>query len=212
MRCAFRMLPSVDEEMLLYFCMFVGSDCTALQWQLLTASCQLSCFQAHTACLVRVGSLPKACSWITCLVHVQAPTHDVNTDPAAAQPREGPFDFRSPVQKGRPEVPPQGGYGMPHDDEYTEEEKERGMKCGRALLARAMLGPPLQEDEKGCLGSSGAPDLQCNRCHPLNASCWKHLAGEASFGKEDRKDAGRSLAVCPRLIALGFPPSLRSNA
>ena len=88
---------------------------------------------------------------------MQAPTHDKDT--GENQPREGPFDFKSPVQTGRPEVPSDHGYTAPYTAEFTEEEKERGRRCGRALLERAMLGPPLAEPEMGVKGSSGTVHL-----------------------------------------------------
>ena len=64
---------------------------------------------------------------------------------AAGDAQEGPFDFRSPAEDGRPP-----GYGQPAPNEFTAEEMERGQKCGKAILERAMLGPPLDES-----GSSG---------------------------------------------------------
>ncbi len=78
----------------------------------------------------------------------------VNVITGQTLPQEGPFDFQSPVQKGRPEVPFHFPYGQPEADEYTAEQRERGQQCGRALLERAMLGPPLQEGDKAC-GSTG---------------------------------------------------------
>ncbi len=59
---------------------------------------------------------------------------------AAGDAQEGPFDFRSPAEDGRPP-----GYGQPAPNEFTAEEMERGQKCGKAILERAMLGPPLGE-------------------------------------------------------------------
>lgn len=64
---------------------------------------------------------------------------------AAGDAQEGPLDFRSPAEDGRPP-----GYGQPAPNEFTAEEMERGQKCGKAILERAMLGPPLDES-----GSSG---------------------------------------------------------
>ena len=102
----------------------------------------------------------------------------VNTSPASpvATPQEGPFDFRSPAQTGRPQVPQaqqpdqQGSasgsqYGSApfwntgplagerdiqaptQPEEESEEDKEKHIRCGRALLERAMLGPPLPEGD-----------------------------------------------------------------
>jgi hypothetical protein len=68
---------------------------------------------------------------------------------AAGDAQEGPFDFRSPAQDGRPP-----GYGQPAPNQFTAEEMERGQKCGKAILERAMLGPPLHESGSVC-GSTG---------------------------------------------------------
>ncbi len=43
----------------------------------------------------------------------------------AKRSQEGPFDFRSPVQNGRPEVPFHFEYGQPEPDEHTAEQRER---------------------------------------------------------------------------------------
>ena len=102
----------------------------------------------------------------------------VNSNSPLAEGRspEGPFDFSSPVQSGRPVVPqaqqsnqqgsaqvPQHGNApfwnqgpLPGERDThaqtdpaadSQEDKERQLRCGRALLERAMLGPPLPEGD-----------------------------------------------------------------
>lgn len=100
---------------------------------------------------------------------------NTNTSSPVGTLQEGPFDFRSPVQTGRPQVPQaqqpeqQGAAGSQYGtapfwnadvlvgernihtqtdpQEESEEDKEKHMRCGRALLERAMLGPPLPEGD-----------------------------------------------------------------
>ena len=76
---------------------------------------------------------PKTVSNINPITGQTLPLED------AGDAQEGPFDFRSPVQDGR-----SGEEGKPAPDELTAEEVERGRKCGKAILERAMLGPPVE--------------------------------------------------------------------
>ncbi|DBA83613.1 hypothetical protein WJX77_012231 [Trebouxia sp. C0004] len=73
---------------------------------------------------------------------------------AARDAQGGPFDFRSPAQDGRP-----SGYSQPAPDQFTAEEMERGQRCGKAILERAMLGPPLGEAS----GSTGQAESVCHK-------------------------------------------------
>ena len=97
----------------------------------------------------------------------------------------GPFDFRSPLDPGRPQLPtveqpkqqdagtsdPQRGTGpvsnadpvngghaqLEPQASAPHEDKEKQIRCGRALLERAMLGPPLPEgDANICSSGVGA--------------------------------------------------------
>ncbi|KAL3130729.1 hypothetical protein ABBQ38_000076 [Trebouxia sp. C0009 RCD-2024] len=71
---------------------------------------------------------------------------------------DSPFDFKSPVQGGHPNLnPPQSqqpsreaGQGAPQED------PEKQARCGRALLERAMLGPPLPEGDGAICSSDRA--------------------------------------------------------
>ena len=85
---------------------------------------------------------------------MQADTKGGNTDKATAslsspagQPscegtlQERPSDFKSPLQ---PSSAPQ-------------EDKEKQLRCGRALLERSMLGPPLPEGDHPICSSGLAP-------------------------------------------------------
>jgi hypothetical protein len=73
--------------------------------------------------------------------------------------QEGPFDFRSPAEDGRPP-----GYGQPAPNELTAEEMERGQKCGKAILERAMLGPPLDESGSSGMATHTPPKALSFRC------------------------------------------------
>lgn len=112
----------------------------------------------------------------------------------------GPFDFKSPLQPGHPQLPkaeqpnqqgavssdPQHGTSPfwnadpvmeePAQPEQPQasaphEDKEKQIRCGRALLERAMLGPPLPEGDAIC--SSGMHmALQALSCHCCIHTCW----------------------------------------
>ncbi|KAL0043790.1 hypothetical protein WJX82_000576 [Trebouxia sp. C0006] len=85
--------------------------------------------------------------------------------------QEGPFDFRSAAEDGRPP-----GYGQPAPNELTAEEMERGQKCGKAILERAMLGPPLDES-----GSSGqAESISHKACESLDVAATGHVNSQLS--------------------------------
>ncbi|DBB08738.1 TPA: hypothetical protein ACH3X3_008171 [Trebouxia sp. C0006] len=85
--------------------------------------------------------------------------------------QEGPFDFRSAAEDGRPP-----GYGQPAPNELTAEEMERGQKCGKAILERAMLGPPLDES-----GSSGqAESISHKACESLDVAATGHVNSQVS--------------------------------
>ena len=71
---------------------------------------------------------------------------------AAGDAQEGPFDFRSPAEDGRPPA-----YGQPAPNEFTAEEMERGQKCGKAILERAMLGPPTHESRSTGVATQISP-------------------------------------------------------
>ncbi len=93
---------------------------------------------------------------------------------AAGDAQEGPFDFRSPAEDGRPP-----GYGQPAPNEFTAEEMERGQKCGKAILERAMLGPPLDESGSSGIATQGytnstvlADVLGCMRMYHWECNCW----------------------------------------
>ena len=97
----------------------------------------------------------------------------------------GPFDFKSTLHPGHPELPkaeqpnqqdtassdPQHGtaplwnadpvikeHAQPEQAEPSapHEEKEKQIRCGRALLERAMLGPPLPEGDAPICSSGTA--------------------------------------------------------
>lgn len=104
-----------------------------------------------------------------CCHTMQAPKTVSNINPMTGQTlpqedagdaQEGPFDFRSPVQDGR-----SGEEGKPAPDELTAEEVERGRMCGKAILERAMLGPPVDkavtESGTGKLTGAAASEWPC---------------------------------------------------
>ena len=70
-------------------------------------------------------------------------------------PSEGPFDFKSPVQDGRPEGPSPTQVGQLAPG--SAQDHERGMRCGKALLERAMLGPPLPDAVTDGRGETDGP-------------------------------------------------------
>lgn len=96
----------------------------------------------------------------------------------------GPFDFKSPLQPGHPQLPkaeqPNQQDSVSSDPQQdtapfwnadpvveepaqpepqasaSQEDKEKQIRCGRALLERAMLGPPLPEGDAPICSSGKA--------------------------------------------------------
>ena len=109
---------------------------------------------------------------------MQAPKTVSNVNPITGQTlpeedtadaQEGPFDFRSPVQDGR-----SGESGKPGQNELTAEEMERGRRCGKAILERAMLGPM---DKAGNVDGTG----KLRGAMTGNSPCMQHLQSPGSI-------------------------------
>ena len=124
-------------------------------------------------CYLQLAGKEQACQ-------TKASQNPISQQSSESTACNGPFDFKSPLQPGHPQLPqaeqpnqeaassdPQHVTAPfwnadpvkeePAQASASQEDKEKQIRCGRALLERAMLGPALPEGDAPICSSGKAP-------------------------------------------------------